>query len=436
MTTIPKQETSRSFPTSGATSASVSSTGESGTSDQLTKSSSSHGSGAGPTFYSDFQQHIYWEGLSGRKPALPISVESLEAAAKQVLSPQSYDYAAGGAGAESTMLANLNAFKKWAIVPRMMRDVSQRSYNVRLFNTDLPAPLALAPMGQLGSVRADAEAASGRAAGSLGLPMILSTVSSTSLEDVAAAMGNSPRWFQLYWPNDQNLTRSLLKRAEAAGYSALFVTLDTRIIGWRERDLSEAYLPFHSGEGLANYFSDPHFRSRLAKSPEQDLAAAVREFAKVWVHLSWTWENMSFLRDNTSLPIILKGILHPDDARKAVEVGVDGLVVSNHGGRQVDGAIAALDALPMVAKAVEGRIPVLFDSGIRHGADIVKALALGAKAVLIGRPFVWGLAVDGENGVRTVLKRLLAEFDLTMTLSGYTHQDQLDSTHLYRQTQS
>lgn len=428
MSSAPKPETSRSFLTNGDISAS-SISGEGA-------SSPAFGASTGRKSFSDFQSLIYQEGMLGRKPDLPITIEGIEAAAKQVLSAQSYNYAAGGAGAENTMAANLDAFKKWAIVPRMMRDVSQRSYNVQLFNTDLPAPLALAPMGQLGSVRADAEVASGKAAGSLGLPMILSTVSSTSLEDVATAMGNSPRWFQLYWPNDQHLTKSFLKRAEAAGYTALFVTLDTRILGWRERDLSEAYLPFHFGEGLANYFSDPYFRSRLAKSPEQDLAAAIGEFAKVWSHLNWTWESIAFLRDNTSLPIVLKGILHPDDASKAVEVGVDGLVVSNHGGRQVDGAIAALDALPMVAKAVGGRIPVLFDSGIRHGADIVKALALGAKAVLIGRPFVWGLAVDGENGVRTVLQHLLAEFDLTMALSGYTHQDELDSTHLYRQTQS
>jgi isopentenyl diphosphate isomerase/L-lactate dehydrogenase-like FMN-dependent dehydrogenase len=387
----------------------------------------------GETHFSDLQTQIYLEGMQGRTPALPISVEDLETAAKKVMSPQSYNFVAGGAGAEKTMQANLEAFDKWAIVPRMMRDVSQRNYRVRLFNTDLRAPIALAPVGQQGAVHANAEAATGRAAASLGLPMILSTVASRSMETVAEAMGNAPRWFQLYWPNDSQLTKSFLKRAEAAGYTALFVTLDTPLQGWRERDLNSAYLPFISGEGLANYFSDPHFRSRLASSPEQDPQAAVMEFAKVFRHLDWTWKDITFLRDNTSLPIVLKGILHPDDARKAVEVGVDGIVVSNHGGRQVDGAIASLDALSMVVKAVGGAIPILFDSGIRRGADIVKALALGAKAVLIGRPFVWGLAVDGENGVRTVLQRLLADFDLTMSLSGYTHQNQLRAAALCSQ---
>ena len=364
------------------------------------------------------------------KPDLPVSIEDLEAAAKKVLSPQSFNYAAGGAGAEDTMRANLDAFKKWAIVPRVMRDISRRDYSLRLFNTDLPAPLALAPIGQLGTVHRRAEEAAGRAAASLGLPMSLSTVASTSIEDVAKAMGGSPRWFQLYWPNDPNITRSFLERAEAAGYSAVLVTLDTRVLGWRERDLREAYLPFHKGEGLANYFSDPQFRKRLSQPPEDNLAGAVIEFANVFRHLNWTWKHLDLLRKVTSLPIVLKGILHPDDARTAIETGVDGIVVSNHGGRQVDGAIAALEALPPIAEVVKQRVPLLFDSGIRRGADIVKALALGATAVLIGRPFVWGLAVDGEKGVRTVLQRLLAEFDLTMALSGYTHQKQLTHSSL------
>ena len=244
------------------------------------------------------------------------------------------------------------------------------------------------------------------------------------------APGDSTRWFQLYWPNDPKIAQSFVERAEAAGYSALLVTLDTRLLGWRERDIQAAYLPFHTGEGLANYFSDPHFRRRLSAPPEKNLAGAVIEFAKVFRYLSWTWKNLDLLRQTTSLPIILKGILHPDDARLAIEAGVDGIVVSNHGGRQVDGAIAALDALPPIARVVNGRVPLLFDSGIRRGADIVKALALGATAVLIGRPFIWGLAVDGEKGVRTVLQRLLAEFDLTMALSGYTHQNQLSPSAL------
>jgi isopentenyl diphosphate isomerase/L-lactate dehydrogenase-like FMN-dependent dehydrogenase len=380
--------------------------------------------------FSQKQMAIYEAAMRGSKPPYPLAVEDLEAEARRVLPPKVYHYVAGGAGGEETMRANLAAFKRWAIVPRMMRDVSQRDYRVNLFGTELTAPLILAPIGQLGSVHANGDAEAGRAAASMGLSFILSTVSSAPLESVATAMGTGARWFHLYWPNDPQLAHSFLQRAQAAGYTAVVVTLDTRLMGWRERDLREGYLPFASGEGLANYFSDPVFRQRLKSSPEQDPAAAFFEMLRVFADLKQTWESLEGLRSLTKLPILLKGILHPDDAKNAVRAGIDGIIVSNHGGRQVDGAIAALQALPAVVTAVENRIPVLFDSGIRRGSDMIKALALGARAVLLGRPYVWGLAVGGEAGVRAVLENLLADFDLTMSLAGYTNQNQLNAEQL------
>jgi lactate 2-monooxygenase len=248
--------------------------------------------------------------------------------------------------------------------------------------------------------------------------MILSTLSSYKLEDVAAAHGDTPHWFQLYWPKDDNLMRSFVSRAEAAGYRAIVVTLDTKIIGWRERDLQETYLPFLEGKGLSNFTSDPVFRAMLAKPPEEDMRAAATQWGRVFTDPSQTWDDLKKIRDATKLPLVLKGVLHPDDARKAADLGIEGIIVSNHGGRQVDGSIGALDALPGVVEAVGDRCEVLFDSGIRHGADVVKALALGARAVCVGRPWVYGLAVGGSDGVAEVLRRLLADYDLTMALSG------------------
>jgi isopentenyl diphosphate isomerase/L-lactate dehydrogenase-like FMN-dependent dehydrogenase len=262
--------------------------------------------------------------------------------------------------------------------------------------------------------------------------MVLSTASSRSLEEVAEAQGDAPRWFQLYWPRDPDLAASLLGRAERAGYGAIVVTLDTWMLAWRPRDLELAYLPFLQGEGIANYLSDPVFRATLPTPPEEDMAGAVRHFLSVFSDPSVTWTGLSFLRENTRLPIVLKGILHPDDARRAVDHGVDGILVSNHGGRQVDGSIAALDALPGVVDAVPESLPVLFDSGIRSAADAFVALALGARAVLLGRPYIWALAVAGEEGVAELLRGFLAELDLTFALSGHTRPDQLGREALVR----
>ena len=373
---------------------------------------------------------IYQPGVSGEKMSIPVSLSLLEQKAKEALDPRAYDYVAGGAGGENTMRANLEAFQRWCIVPRMLRDVSTRDLSVHLLGARLPAPLLLGPVGVQGIIHREAEVATGRAAAGLDLPFVLSTLSSRPMEEVAQAMGAGLRWFQLYWGKNPELTASMLQRAERAGYTALVVTLDTSMLGWRERDLERSYLPFFSCEGLANYFTDPVFRAALKQPPEKDPAEAVRLWANIFTNNALAWEDLAFLREHTKLPIILKGILHRDDAARAVDCGVDGVIVSNHGGRQVDGAIAALDALPGVVRAVNARVPVLFDSGIRRGADIMKALALGARAVLIARSYIWGLAVAGEAGVRDAVLNLLADFDLSMALSGFTSCRELSASIL------
>jgi lactate 2-monooxygenase len=379
-----------------------------------------------------YQNRIYLEGLSGRLPVLPLTHEALEQRAERQLTRGAFGYVAGGAGAEDTMRANREAFRRWRILPRMLRDVSRRDLGTTVLGTAMPAPVMLAPVGVQSIVHPEAELAVARAAAATGVPMVLSTASSRSLEEVAEAQGDASRWFQLYWPRDPDLAASLLGRAERAGYGAIVVTLDTWMLAWRPRDLELAYLPFLQGEGIANYLSDPVFRAALPAPPEEDMASAVRHFLSIFSDPSVTWAGLSFLRENTRLPIVLKGILHPDDARRAVEHGVDGILVSNHGGRQVDGSIAALDALPGVIDAVPESLPVLFDSGIRSAADAFVALALGARAVLLGRPYVWALAVAGEEGVAELLRGFLAELDLTFALTGHTRLDELGPEALVR----
>jgi len=364
------------------------------------------------------QMEIYQLGLVGQMPATPVSVEALEQQAQKELRAEVFDYLAGGAGAEETQRANFEAFCRWPILPRRLHDVSHRELSVELFGQRFPAPILLAPIGVQGILHNQGELAVARAARSLGVPFILSTVSSYAMEEIAQEMGEAPRWFQLYWPNHADLTVSFLERAEHAGYKALVVTLDTFLLSWRERDVQNAYLPFLKGDGLANYLSDPVFYTLVGGNPKQHLGKAVEVFGQIYSNPGFTWEDLPFLRQHTRLPILLKGILRSDDARKAVEHGMDGVIVSNHGGRQLDGAVAALDVLPSVAEAVAGRIPVLFDSGIRRGADVFKAIALGARAVLLGRPYCFGLAVNGETGVRDVILNLIADFDLTLGLAG------------------
>ena len=395
------------------------------------------------------QTEIYLAGVRGRRPAIPFDHRKLERKAKTRLSAQAYAYIAGGAGIERTIAANRAAFDRWRIVPRVLRDVSDRDLSVELLGRRRPTPFLLAPIGVLELAHGDAAVGVAKAAAAERVPMIFSNQASRPMEECAAAMGGASRWFQLYWSTSDDLVASFVARAEACGCEAIVVTLDTKMLGWRSRDLDFAHLPFATGMGIAQYTSDPVFRSLVDPSAAQRSGrptpaavralvratrsypgsfrenlrtgagiAAVRKVMEIYSRPSLTWDDFAWLRERTKLPIVVKGILHPDDARLSVEHGLDAVVVSNHGGRQVDGAIASLDALPGVAEAVDGRIPILFDSGIRGGADAFKALALGATAVLLGRPYVYGLALRGAAGVRDVIRNLVADLDLTMALSG------------------
>jgi lactate 2-monooxygenase len=380
----------------------------------------------------DFQREIYLRGMAGETPELPLEWHALERAAHAAMTPEAADWVAGGAGSEDTMLANREAFARWRIVPRMLRGVGRRDLSTTVCGTPMPAPVLLAPIGAQSLVHEEGDTAVARAASSLGVPFVLSTAASSAIERVADAAGAGPRWFQLYWPRDRDLAASLVRRAEHAGYGALVVTLDTWTLGWRPRDLQRGHLPFLRGEGLANYLSDPVFTASLPGPPERHAELAALRWGEVSGDPTLTWSDLGFLRQVTSMPILLKGICDATDARRALAAGVDGLIVSNHGGRQVDGAIAALDALPRVVDMVAGAVPVLFDSGVRCAADALKALALGARAVLLGRLYLWGLALAGEPGVRQVLRAFLAELDLSLALSGYARPSELSPDALQR----
>lgn len=365
-----------------------------------------------------YQDEIYLNGLSSAVPPYPTDLSRLEDAARKVMTPRAFDYVAGAAGSGDTARENLEAFRRWRIMPRMLTDVSEPYYGRTVLGSQLPVPFMLAPVGVLAIAHSGAEPAVARAAAAAGVPMILSTAATTAMEDVAVASGDGQRWYQLYWPNDRAFAASLLERAQAAGFSVLVVTLDTRALAWRPRDLDNGYLPFLHGVGIQNYLSDPAFQAGLARPVEEDLGAAVLRYTQVFGDLSLTWDDLPFLREHWNGPIVLKGVLSAADATRAADAGMDGVIVSNHGGRQVDGEIGALDALPAVAAAIGSRLTVLFDSGVRTGADMLKALALGAQAVLIGRPYVYGLGLGGEAGVRHVLRALRNDFELTMRLAG------------------
>ena len=382
--------------------------------------------------FGGYQNEIYLQGLGGNLPPCTSDAAKLEASAEKILDPGPFSYVAGAAGTGATVRANREAFDRWRIVPRMLTDATKRDLSSTVLGTRLAAPVLVAPVGVQSIVHEDAELATARAAASVGVPMILSTASSSSIEDVAEANGDGQRWFQLYWPDDPDVCASILARAKAAGYTTLVLTLDTWTLAWRPSDLDQAYLPFLSGQGVAVAFSDPVFRSRLEKAPEDDLPAAILRWIMMITGTDRGWSHLPFLREHWDGPIVLKGIQHIDDARRAVDAGMDGIVVSNHGGRQVDGAIGSLEALPGIAGAVGNQLEVLFDSGVRSGADILKALALGAKAVLIGRPWVYGLAHAGEAGVVHVLRSLLAELDLTLGLSGHRTLADLSPSSLQR----
>jgi isopentenyl diphosphate isomerase/L-lactate dehydrogenase-like FMN-dependent dehydrogenase len=379
---------------------------------------------------SAYSSEIYLQGMAGILPAISTGTASLEDDARAVMKPEPFWYVAGSAGSGATARANRAAFDAVRLVPRMLNGPAPRDLSTTILGSRIPAPIITAPVGVQSIVHPDAELAVARATAELGLPMTVSTVSSFPMEQVAEASGAGPRWFQLYWPNDDEVCVSFLERAKASGFSALVVTLDTWMLAWRPHDLDQAYLPFLTGEGLANYFTDPAFCGPLEQAPADDLPAALMRWLPMFTGSDHSWEDLAFLREHWDGPILLKGIQRVEDAWRAVDAGMQGIVVSNHGGRQVDGAIASLDALPAIAEAVGDQVEVLFDSGIRTGADIVKALALGAKAVMIGRPYVYGLALGGQDGVRHVLRSLMADLDLTLGLSGHRSPADLNPADL------
>ena len=363
---------------------------------------------------SQVQNAIYLAGGSD----WPISPEEWETRAREALERGPFDYVAGGAGSEATVRANREAFERRRLRPRMLTGNADRDLSVEVLGMRSPAPFLLGPIGVLSIVHPEAEMGVARASRATGVPLVLSSAASTSLEDVAVELSGQPAWFQLYWWADRDLAGSLVDRAAAAGYGALVVTLDTLTLGWRERDLRNGYLPFLQGEGLAQFFADPLFRARLDAPPEEDPQTAALMALAAFPNLGLTWSDLAWLRERTTLPILVKGILTAEDARLALEHGVDGIVVSNHGGRQVDGAVASLDALVEVREEVGPDATVLMDGGIRRGADVLKALALGADAILLGRLYAYGLAVGGSAGVEAVIRRLAADVDLTLALAG------------------
>ena len=372
-----------------------------------------------PAAFGDYQLEIYLAGLNGILPGFPMAYPELEARAAQALPPSVLSYVAGGAGAEHTQRANVSAFGRWGLIPRMFVGAAARDLSVELFGMRLPSPLLMAPIGVIGLCAQDGhgDLATAAAAGRTGVPMIASTLPVDPLEDVAGRFGGTPGFFQLYTPTDRELAESLVRRAEAAGFQGIVVTLDTWITGWRPRDLAASNFPQLRGHCLANYTTDPVFRARLGQDPADDIAATVRLWAQLFGS-PLTWDDLPWLRSLSTLPLLVKGVCHPDDVRRAIDGGADGIYCSNHGGRQADGGLPALDCLPGVVDAAAGT-PVLFDSGVRSGADVIKALALGATAVSLGRPYAYGLAIGGVDGIVHVLRSILAEADLIMAVDGY-----------------
>lgn len=369
--------------------------------------------------FGDYQNEIYFEGLGGVVPRYPVDFATLKARAEAAMPPFLLNYVQGGCGDEHTQDLNALAFRDWGMVPRMLVDCSNRDLSVELFGCRLHSPLFMSPIGVTGLCTPDGhgDLAAARASAMTGVPLAVSTLTNDPLEEVVKAAGETPAFFQLYTPKHPELAASLVGRAEAAGYKAIIVTLDTWVTGWRPRDLNASNFPQLRGHVLRNYFGDPVFRELLGKKPEEDLRSAMMLWASLFGKVL-TWDDLGWLRSLTKLPIALKGICHPDDARRAVDAGIDAIYCSNHGGRQANGGIAAIDMLPGVVEAA-GDVPVLFDSGVRSGTDVVKALALGATAVGVGRPYSYGLALGGADGAAHVLRSILAEADLMMAVNGW-----------------
>lgn len=398
-----------------------------------------------------------------------------EKLAKSRLPEANFWYVAGSASLTRTNGANVDAFSRYRLKPKMLVNTTRRNTSIELFGKRYPSPLLIAPVGVQGIIHKDGEEATARAASDLKIPFIMSTAASRTIEQVAAAQGKGgDRWFQLYWPRpqDEAITVSMLNRARDSGYTALVVTVDTFSLGWRPSDLDTPYLPFIYGEGCQCGFSDPVFekryQERLAEEAQMPLRdrlgqtwEALSRPGSIWgaLKLAWysktikksqawlevlnsatyrEWDHLKILKEHWKGPILIKGLQTVEDAHKAIDFGMDGIIISNHGGRQVDGAIASLDALASIAadeKVKQSGLTLLFDSGVRSGSDILKALALGAKAVLIGRPYVYGLAIAGEDGVKHVLRCLLADMDNTLGLIGKTDIKDLSRQDLEVQTQ-
>lgn len=410
------------------------------------------------------QADLFSAGISGTRPRVPTDPSQLEAAARKALPEEAFAYIAGGAGAGRTVVANREAFARWQIWPRVLKDVSARDLSTTLLGQDLPSPLLLAPLGVMELADPGADVAVARAAAATGVPYVQSNQASIPMEYVARQAPGSSRMFQLYWSASDDLNRSLLARAEASGCTAIVVTLDTHLLGWRTQDLDLGYLPFVRGLGIAQYTTDPVFKelvARRARNQPGDGSAgpsvritrkavaagvtiarkgsaltgsrslrenlrsplprgAVETFLDVFSTPALTWADLAKAREWTSLPILLKGIVHPDDAARAIDEGVDGVWVSNHGGRQIDTSVPTLDVLPEIVERVGGRAPIVFDSGVRTGTEALIALALGADVVAIGRPYAYGLGIAGEEGVAEVIRNILAELDITLGLAGRT----------------
>jgi isopentenyl diphosphate isomerase/L-lactate dehydrogenase-like FMN-dependent dehydrogenase len=347
--------------------------------------------------------------------AVPFRFEELEQAAKEKIDPAAFGYIQSGAGAEETLQKNAVSFENYSIMPTYLNDVSKLDTSVELFGETYKHPFLLAPVGMMKISHGEADLAAAKAAAAHGVPFIQSTVSSFSIEEVAAVSGQSPKWFQLYWSNHKQTSCSMVERAENAGYKAIVLTIDTPMLGWRETDMKNRYSPLKEGYGKANYVTDDTFLSSLADDHDETIIQGILNNIH---HPALNWQHVAELKKKTSLPILLKGILNPADAKKAIEIGIDGIIVSNHGGRQLDGVISSLDALPAIATEVNGKLPLLLDSGIRRGADVVKALALGADAVLLGRPYVYGLAIAGQAGVEHVLANFIRETRVSLALAG------------------
>ncbi|MDQ0188717.1 alpha-hydroxy-acid oxidizing protein [Alicyclobacillus cycloheptanicus] len=379
------------------------------------------------------QLKMYVQSLSGKSQwDWPVSIDDWRAQAREKLADGPWGYVEGGAGAEQTMRNNRAAFDRWQIRPRMLRNVDDRDLTIELFGKTYPTPFLLAPIGVQSIIHPDAESASAKAAAAQRIPFITSTVSSVDLETLARETEGAERWFQLYPGRDPDVVSSFIRRAETVGYAAIVVTVDTTMLGWRERDLSNLYLPFLFGEGIANFLTDPAFCARLQQPPADNQFAAVQEFLSIYVNPAFTWDDLAKIRRQTKLPLLVKGLTHVEDVQLAMRLGADGVVLSNHGGRQVDGAVASLDALVDVRREIGPDYPVLLDSGIRHAADVFKAMALGANAVLIGRPYAYALAVGGQAGVQELLGQWTAELDLQLALSGYNSIRDIDASCVKR----